>query len=194
MRVVWYQKRQVVPLLCVFLLGLIVLTSVHQSREVALPEADPQLPDRTDHAFAVDKEISLIHFSESNQQKAPLIGKSLLSVLSESTLEPKPAKRRLITDRENYEVEAGKKHIVFYYHQLSLSPPSLQDEVNALRFELYSNPSVVRQREIRTEMNSVLKHAEFTRVMHEVILCPLDDASSDHDASHRRDQHDHNHH
>ena len=159
-----------------------------------VPKHQSMLPAETyrgNLAFAVDNEIKLTRLTEGNRRSAPLIGKSLLSLLTERS---KTTQQLLITDREDYKVQVEKKYTIFFHIPFVLSDPILQTQVDVFRNELYSNPPEKRKQEIRQKMNALLnKHAEFTRAVHELVLLPSQDPSyvpnhhhphNDHDAHH----------
>lgn len=182
------KKWQVVFGICVLLLGFALIRYTDKSREVV---PNQELFDSS--IFDVDEEMRTMGLGESKRHSTPLIGKSLAGILAEKTPEPKPERRVLTTDREDYVLETGKQYTICYYLPLSSSQSVLQEQARDLRGELYANPSTARKREIRKELNSLLKHTEFTKAINAVVLVPSQDSSrvpnhhhphNDHDAHH----------
>ena len=182
------KKWQVVFGICVLLLGLTLIRYTDKSREIV-----PIQEVLDSSIFDVDEEMRAIGLGESKQHSTPLIGKSLAGILAEKTPEPKPERRVLTTDREDYVLEAGKQYRIFYYLPLSFPQSALGEQARDLRRELYANPSTVRKREIRKELNTLLEHTEFTKAINAVVLLPFQDLSrvpnhhhphNDHDAHH----------
>ena len=182
------KKWQVVFGICVLFLGLMLIKHMDKSREIIPPQEDFD-----SSIFDVDEEIRAIGLGESKQYSTPLIGKSLAGILAGKTSEPKPERRVLTTDREDYVLEVGKQYTIFYYLPLSFPKSVLGEQARDLRRELYANPSTARKREIRKEMNALLKHTKFTKAIKAVVLLPSRDLShvpnhhhlhSDHDTHH----------
>ena len=189
MKVTRFQKWLIGCLLGVSCFGLILLKLPDKSRHPIPPiENSPaKRANRTNHAFAIDKEMSTIPPSKATPRYAPLIGKSLLSFLSEGKPRHQSERRTLITDVEDYEVEVKKLYTIFYYAP-SLFPDSRQKQIDALRRELYDeNLPTVRRQAIRKVLKDLLKDAQLVPFMHNVILYPLD--SSRHDQNHDLDHH-----
>ena len=166
------KKWQIVFGICVLLLGLMLIKRTDKSHEIIPPQEDFD-----SSIFDVDEEIRAIGLGESKQYSAPLVGKSLAGILAEKTSEPKPERRVLTTDREDYVLEVGKQYTIFYYLPLSFPKSVLGEQARDLRRELYANPSTVRKREIRKELNALLKHTEFTKAINAVVLLPSEDSS-----------------
>ena len=186
MKVIGDSRLQIVLLCCTVCIGLGIVRYV--------PKHQPMLSEETyrgNPAFTVDDKMKLIGLTEANQQSTLLIGKSLLSLLPERS---KSTQQILITDREDYKVQVEKKYTIFFYTPFVLSDPTLQTQINAFRNELYSNPPETRKQEIRQKMNTLLdKHAEFTRVVHELVLLPSQDPSYVPNYHHPHDAHDTKH-
>ncbi len=182
------KKWQVVFGICILLLGLMLIRYTDKSREVVPPQEDFD-----SSIFDVDEEMRAIGLGEFKQHSAPLIEKALSAILAKRMLEPKLVRRVLTTDREDYVLETGKQYTIFYYLPLLFSQSALEEQVRALRRELYANPSTMHKEEIRKELNPLLKHAEFTKAINAVVLLPSQDPNhvpnhhhphNDHDAHH----------
>lgn len=182
------KKWQVVFGVCVLFLGLTLIKYVDQSRQIV-----PLQEVFDSSVFDVDEEMRAMDLGEFKEHSAPLIEKSLSAILAERTPEPKPERRVLTTDREDYVLGTGKQYTIFYYLSL-LSPQSaLGEQVKGLRRELYANPSEIRREEIRKELNALLKHTEFTKAINAVVLMPSDDTQHAPNHRHLHDAHDTKH-
>ena len=182
------KKWQIIFGICLPLLGLMLIMYTHKSRRIVPPE---EVFDSS--AFNVDEEMRTIGLGESKQHRAPLIEKSLSAILAERRSEPNHAKRVLTTDREDYVLETGKQYTIFYFLPLLSLQSALGERLKVLRRELYANPSAVRKREIRKELNVLLKHTKFTKAINAVVLLPSQGSNhvpnhhhphSDYDAHH----------
>ena len=185
MKISEVKKWQVVFGICVLLLGLMLIRYTDKSREII-----PIQEVFDSSIFDVDKEMRTIDLGESKQHSTPLIKKSLASILAKRTPEPKPARRVLTTDREDYVLETGKQYTIFYYLPLSSPQSALREQAKVLRGELYANPSAVRKQEIRKELDTLLKHTGFTKAINAVVLLPSQDSSHAPSYHHPHDQHD----
>lgn len=182
------KKWQAVFGICVPLLGLMLIKYTHKPREIVPPQ---EVFDSS--VFEVDEEMRAIDLGESKQHSAPLIEKSLSAILAERTSEPKPVRRVLTTDREDYVLETGKQYTIFYFLPLLFPQSALGEQLKALRHELHANPSAVRKREIRKELNTLLKHTKFTKAINAVVLLPSQDSSDAHNHRHPQNAHDTKH-
>ena len=182
------KKWQVVFGICILLLGLMLIRYTDKSREIVPPQEDFD-----SSIFDVDEEMRGIGLDESKQHNTPLIGQSLAGILAEKTADPKPERQVLTTDREDYVLEAGKQYTIFYYLPLSFPKSVLGEQARDLRRELYANPSTVRKREIRKELNALLKHTEFTKAINAVVLLPSEDSSPAPNHHHPHNDHDAHH-
>lgn len=176
MKTIIKQKWFLFFLLCVVLFGLILLKLPPNPEErdfyVSSQSAEPGSAfDHINHAFAIDTDISSTCISVINVSPSPLIDKSLVSLLSANIGKPQSAYRTLVTNVEDYEVEAGKPYTIFYDHPSSLPDP-YQQMVDELCSELYDTPSITRKQELRAELKKRLKDAEFAPTMQRVILRP----------------------
>ena len=170
MEVMRYRKGLIIGLLCISCVGLILLKP-----PISHVKTSPtQGVNRINHARALDKQISAIDLSKATPHGAPLIGKSLFSLLSDGKPRRHVARRTLVTDVEDYAVEVKKRHTIFYYAP-SLVTDSRQERIDSLRQELYDkNTTVVRKRAVRKQLKDLLIGAEYVPFMHTVILYPLD--------------------
>ena len=182
------KKWQVVFGICILLLGLMLIQYTDKSREVVPPQEDFD-----SSIFDVDEEMRAIGLGEFQQHSAPLIEKALSAILAKRMLEPKLVRRVLTTDREDYVLETGKQYTIFYYLPLLISQSALEEQVRALRHELYANLSTVRKREIRKELNALLKHTEFTKAINAVVFVPSQDSSPAPNHHHPHNDHDAHH-
>ena len=170
MEVMRYRKWLIIGLLCISCVGLILL-----KLPISLVKTSPtQGINRINRASALDKQISAIDMSEAIPHDAPLIGKSLFSLLSDSKHRRQVALRTLVTDVEDYEVEVKKRYTIFYYAP-SLFTDSRQERIDSLRQELYDkNTTALRKQAVRKQLKDLLTGAEFVPFTHTVILYPLD--------------------
>ena len=130
--------------------------------------------NRINRARALDKQISAIDLSEATPHDAPLIGESLLSLLSDGEPRRQVVRRTLTTVVEDYEVEVKKRYTIFYYAP-SLFTDSRQERIDLLRQELYDkNTTAARKRTIRKQLKDLLTDAEFVPTLHTLTLYPLD--------------------
>ena len=169
-------------------LGLMLIKHTDKSREIVPPQEDFD-----SSIFDVDEAMRAIGLDESKKYNTPLIGKSLAGILAEKTSEPKPERQVLTTDREDYVLEAGKQYTIFYYLPLSFPKSALGERLKVLRRELYVNPSAVRKREIRKELNTLLKHTKFTKAINAVVLLPSQGSNHVPNHHHHHDAHDTKH-
>ena len=170
MKVIRFRKWLIVCLLCISCFGLILL----KPPIFLIKSSTDQGVNRINRARALDKQISAIDLSEATPHDAPLIGESLLSLLSDGEPRRQVVRRTLTTVVEDYEVEVKKRYTIFYYAP-SLFTDSRQERINLLRQELYDkNTTAARKRTIRKQLKDLLTDAEFVPTLHTVTLYPLD--------------------